>query len=179
MRLQQSYPQDARYWFQIKAPANVCLCQRHAVPLPVIHRVFVIFETHQLSDEEQRNPSGCAISVFGQYQIGLASIGLFVLGGFRIIARPVKQAHHVGIVLNGTRITEIRHPRNAKKVAIAAFRFAVELRENQNRNANFLGQTFDARGDIGNFPFVGLLCLWRIRFEELKVVDGNEADVIL
>ena len=59
-----------------------------------------------------------------------------------VILRAMNEQYHVGILLDGSRLTQVRQLRALTFQSLTALNTTVKLTERQDRNIQLLGQTF-------------------------------------
>ena len=101
-----------------------------------------------------------------------AGAGLFV---FQVILLAEYEHDDVGVLLDGPRFAKIGELR---AFVVALFDLTRELREGNDGNGEFLGEGFEAGGDLGEFlnavfPFFGGAG------EQLKVIDDENVQPLL
>ena len=81
--------------------------------------------------------------MLGDDQLGLA-LGLRLVG-VGVVFLAHEQADDVGILFDGAGFAQIAQPRLAFAIAGALLGITVELREDDDRDVQFLGERLDAR----------------------------------
>jgi hypothetical protein len=78
----------------------------------------------------------------------------------------VHEHHHVGVLLDGSRFTQVTEPR---LVLLRRLGLAIELRQAQNRHLELAGQALEPASDLGDLLLPRILLV--VRFNQLQVVD--------
>lgn len=110
------------------------------------------FKSRFVADEPQLEAVSRAVSVLNLHQFAFV----------RVIVFAMKQPNHVGILLQASRITQI-----AKSRTLAVC-FAIQLREREDGNLQFLGQVLQTATDSADL-FVS---------RNSRIVGGHESDVV-
>ena len=95
-----------------------------------------------------------------------------------VVFRSMHEAHHVGILLDGTRLTQVREHRPLAFVALSALDATVQLRECQDGNIQFLGKTFQRTGNRRNL-FLTAAKPCAVGIHQLQVVNHDDAYALL
>ena len=88
------------------------------------------------------------------------------------------EQHHIRILLNGTRFTKVAQLRSFTIVGISVFHTTVQLRECQDGNVQFLGQTLQRTTD-GAHLFLSTTELGTVGIHQLQVVDHDHLHTLL
>ena len=136
-------------------------------------------ESHEVGNKGERDGAGGAVPVLGENEFGLAVVFVAFFLIIDIVDLSIEESNHVGVLLNGAGFTEVGHAWNAEGGAGTAFRSPVELGENDDRDTEFLGESFEAAGDFRDLTFTGIGSLLGGRSHELKVIDRDHADAFV
>src|SRR5665213_3784851 len=147
-----------------------------------------IAEAGELAFETQFDHAGRAVALFADDDFGLAvhqrhvELPLFV---FRradprllvgeVIFLAVHEHHDVGVLFDRTGFTQVGQLR---ALVVAAFDLARQLRQRDDRNVQFLGQRFQAGGDLGDFLHAVVGTLAR-PLQQLDVIDHDHIEALL
>ena len=120
----------------------------------------------------QFHGSGGAVPLLGHDDFRHALVGRFLMRRPLLeVILPVQQDHHVGVLLDGTRLPEIAH---AGTVPLPVFHPAVKLGKDHDRDIEFAGHGLESAGDLGDL----LLPVLRPgSVHQLQVIHHDELDV--
>src|SRR5690242_6696177 len=91
-----------------------------------------------------------------------------------VALRPVEEEDHVGVLLEGTRLPQVRE---LGLLALAGLHRAGELGERHHRHVQLLGQGLERAGDLGDLLLPVLLLVPPAH--ELEVVDHDQVEPVL
>ena len=116
--------------------------------------------------------------MFGDDELGFAAyvVAVGVGVGVEVILGAVDEAHDVGILLDGARLTQVAEL-GAFAVG-AVFDAAIELRQGDDGDVELFGQLLERARNHGHF-LLSRTELHAAGVHELEVVDDNHLDVVL
>ena len=107
----------------------------------------LILEACILANEVQVDGVGGTATMFGDDKFGQSAdvVSLGILAGARVVLGTVDEAHDVGILLDGTRLTQVAQlgPLAHLVVGRTGLDTTVELREGDDGDIQFLGQLLE------------------------------------
>src|SRR5262249_42856540 len=125
-----------------------------------------------LADDDLGSAQGCT-------KLGLPlKVGGLILFArrcaFEVVLLPENEQHHVGVLLDGAALPEVR---KLGPLAIALLNLARQLRKGEDRHLEFLRQGLEPHCDLGDVLDTALApTAW---LYELQVIDDEKANVVL
>ena len=95
-----------------------------------------------------------------------------------IILRTVYEKHHIGILLDGSWLTQVTQLRTLTFQSLTTFHTTIELWQCQNRNVEFLSQTLQWTGDRRYFLLTGRET-HAIGIHQLQIVNHDHLHTML
>ena len=138
-----------------------------------------VFEAGEFLQESERHIARRAVALLGDDELGFAFALVFLLLSVGVIFLPNEKPNQVGVLLDAARFAQVAQTRPAFAVAGAVFRISIELRGDDDRNVQLLGEAFDAGGDFRDLDLAVLLAAPRGRAQELEVIDDDQLDLVL
>ena len=153
---------------------------RHRHHLIGIDRFVLVLEFRVLTAETQPDGVGSTITVFSNddlCQTAEVFTGLVIVIEV-VVLGSVDEADHVGILLDGTGLTQVRELRRLAFHTLTGLDTTVELREGDDRYIQLFCQSFEASRDDRDLLLTATegrtLCV-----HELQVVDDDKPDAVL
>src|SRR3984893_16600346 len=148
-----------------------------------------IAEPRELAFELQFAGAGGAMALLADDDFGLAvhqrhfELPFFIFGGAdaRLLVGEViflaKHEHHdVGVLLDRAGFTQVRQLR---ALVVAALDLTRQLRQRDDGNVQFLGERFQAGGDLRDFLHAIVVAALSRTLQQLNIVDHDEVEALL
>src|SRR4030095_16161400 len=142
-----------------------------AVLLETAHGIVgQVVEPGVFAEELQLDRTGRAVTLLADDHFGQALVRRVFLV---VVVVAVNEDDHVRVLLDGADFAQVRHDR-----ALVGTRFqrAVELRQRDHRDVQFLRQALEGARDLGDFRRAVLAVARHLH--QLQVVDDDQAQVV-
>ena len=138
-----------------------------------------VFETGVLTAEGEKDVAGGSLTVLGNDDLGHSvKVVAFLVFIDVVVFRAVDEEHHVGILLDGSRLAQVAKLGALAFDPLAVFDISAQLREGDDGDVELLSQSLQRATDGGHF-LLSATEFHAVGVHELKIVDHDDADVLL